>query len=63
MKTVPLRRSAGRASAEGNSPAVAQELSSSLYQLTDAGAVRDVTLGNWAHGHPDDTQHWTPIDD
>ncbi|MFF0478724.1 hypothetical protein [Streptomyces sp. NPDC004284] len=31
--------------------------------LVDAGPVRDVTLGNWSFGHPDDTQHWTPIDD
>ncbi|MGW8359269.1 lasso RiPP family leader peptide-containing protein [Streptomyces wedmorensis] len=44
-------------------PAVSADERSPELLLVDVGSVRDVTLGNWPFGHPDDTQHWTPTDD
>ncbi|MFI1742617.1 hypothetical protein [Streptomyces sioyaensis] len=52
-----------RESAHDDSRPAGAESSRNLCRLIDAGAVRDVTLGNWTNGHPDDTQHWTPTAD
>ncbi|MFF5922031.1 lasso RiPP family leader peptide-containing protein [Streptomyces flavochromogenes] len=49
--------------AHENASAAAADARDPELLLVDAGSVRDVTLGNWSHGHPDDTQHWTPTDD
>ncbi|MGW6204471.1 hypothetical protein ACWF9B_12615 [Streptomyces sp. NPDC055089] len=52
-----------RSHASDNALATAADQRDLELLLVDAGLVRDVTLGNWAHGHPDDTQHWTPTND